>query len=383
MPYRRASSLIAVWSGDQLVVRNYVCGTAIPQTAVVSRLLAALTSWRTFDDLCRACSDVDGASVRAALDELVAHRIVDSSSAPTPPLERGLTGWPSWGHAAAFFHFDTKDVPFAGHSAAPEWHFRWQLEPPPRRPRREGSLALPAFRTEGELEEVLLARRSWRRFGERPLGLQAVASLLGLTWANQLWMHPREGMSFPLKTSPSGGACHSLEVYVVARGVEDLEPGVYAYDPDAHALAKHGGAWSDSQLAEALGGQEWTTRAAAVFLITAVFARVQWKYKFGRAYRVVLLEAGHFCQTFCLVATKLGLAPFCTAAMADSTIECALGIDGVSESIVYAMGVGHRPQGVSWAPWPHSTSVPRTTLPAHRSEPSQSPRPDDDEGGVL
>jgi SagB-type dehydrogenase family enzyme len=78
--------------------------------------------------------------------------------------------------------------------------------------------------------------------------------------------------------------------------------------------------------------------------MTAVFPRTQWKYESPRAYRVVLAEAGHLCQTFCLVATWLGLAPFCTMALADSRIEKDLGIDGVTESVLYAAGVGRQPQ---------------------------------------
>jgi hypothetical protein len=66
----------------------------------------------------------------------------------------------------------------------------------------------------------------------------------------------------------------------------------------------------------------------------------------------VLAEAGHLAQTFCLVATWLGLAPFCTMALADTRIERDLGIDGVSESVLYAAGVGGRPAGLDWAPWP-------------------------------
>jgi hypothetical protein len=50
---------------------------------------------------------------------------------------------------------------------------------------------------------------------------------------------------------------------------------------------------------------------------------------------------GHLCQTFCLAATWLGLAPFCTMALADSTIEYDLKIDGVTESIIYVPGLRH------------------------------------------
>ena len=65
-----------------------------------------------------------------------------------------------------------------------------------------------------------------------------------------------------------------------------------------------------------------------------------WKYQHPRAYRVVLLDAGHLCQTFCLTATWLGLAPFCTAALKDTLIEKDLGIDGIRESVLYIAGVG-------------------------------------------
>ena len=79
--------------------------------------------------------------------------------------------------------------------------------------------------------------------------------------------------------------------------------------------------------------------------MTAVFPRVLWRYDYPRAYRAVLIEAGHLCQTFLLTATWLGLAPFCSMALADSRIERDLGVDGVTESVLYAAGVGTRPPG--------------------------------------
>jgi SagB-type dehydrogenase family enzyme len=78
--------------------------------------------------------------------------------------------------------------------------------------------------------------------------------------------------------------------------------------------------------------------------MTAIFLRVMWKYRFARAYRVVLLDAGHLCRTFCLFATWLGLAPSCTAALEDSLIEQDLGIDGISEAPLYLAAVGVPPE---------------------------------------
>ena len=92
-----------------------------------------------------------------------------------------------------------------------------------------------------------------------------------------------------------------------------------------------------------LAGQWWFARGAFLVVMTAVFSRTQWKYDFPRTYRVVLAEVGHLCQTFCLTATWLRLAPFCTMALRDSKWEEWLGIDGVSESVLYVAGAGTRP----------------------------------------
>jgi SagB-type dehydrogenase family enzyme len=92
-----------------------------------------------------------------------------------------------------------------------------------------------------------------------------------------------------------------------------------------------------------LAGQWWFGDASFVVFMTAVFKRTQWKYDYPRAYRAVLMEAGHLCQTFCLTAAWLGLAPFCTIAFKDSMIEQTLGVDGISESVLYAAGAGERP----------------------------------------
>src|ERR1700731_2726398 len=97
--------------------------------------------------------------------------------------------------------------------------------------------------------------------------------------------------------------------------------------------------------------------------MTAVFSRTQWKYHDPGSYRTILVEAGHLCQTFCLAATWLGLAPFCTQALADSLIEKDLGIDGVSESVLYATGIGRCPPGVRWDLKPKGTGWDISRIP--------------------
>jgi nitroreductase len=54
--------------------------------------------------------------------------------------------------------------------------------------------------------------------------------------------------------------------------------------------------------------------------MTAILERTMWKYALSHAYRVIFLDAGHLGQTFHLVCTKLGLAPFTTAATEEAAI---------------------------------------------------------------
>ena len=146
------------------------------------------------------------------------------------------------------------------------------------------------------------------------------------------------------KTSPSGGALHPIEAYVLARNVKGLSPGLYHYDAADHCLERLRRGANSRQITDYLANQYWYGGAAFVVFMTAVFARTRWKYDYARAYRAVLIEAGHLCQTFCLTATWLGAAPFCTMAFADSKIERAIGVDGISESVLYVAGAGKRPE---------------------------------------
>ena len=84
-------------------------------------------------------------------------------------------------------------------------------------------------------------------------------------------------------------------------------------------------------------------------MLASELARVAWRYRSARAFRVVLIEAGHLAQTFCLTATALGLGPFSTAALADTVVERDLGIDGRTQPVLYVVGAGPRVAG-EWQP---------------------------------
>ena len=201
---------------------------------------------------------------------------------------------------------------------------------------------LPKIAVAGESEfaRVLMSRKTHRQFSGEAIGLDAVSKLLFYTWGVQGQINTAQLGRLFHKTSPSGGARHSVEVYLLAIRVRGLSQGLYHYNCVDHQLSRLRSVRAKQKAVEYTAGHEFLSEASALFIMTSVFPRVQWKYRFPRAYRVVLLDAGHLCQTFCLVATWLGLAPFCTAALGDTLIEHDLGIDGIHESALYVAGAG-------------------------------------------
>jgi SagB-type dehydrogenase family enzyme len=223
---------------------------------------------------------------------------------------------------------------------------------PPFKDVSGNGVRLPDRRRDGEFVNVLFRRRTWRVFGSEPVPLAKLATILRMTFGVQMEGDTPDGTQVLFKTSPSSGARHPIEAYVLARNVAGLGRGLYHFSPATERLHIIRPGASRRQLERYLQGQWWFADAAAVVFMTAVLPRVWARYQHPRAYRSLLIGAGHLCQTFCLVATWLKLAPFCTQALDDSRIERDLKVDGETEILVYAAGIGSRPRGGRWIQWP-------------------------------
>ncbi|HZT75700.1 MAG TPA: SagB/ThcOx family dehydrogenase [Vicinamibacterales bacterium] len=367
MVVRRSPHLVSYWHGGRLVLHNYRTNVAVAATPITLAVLDACARWSGVAAIARRFPEYSPASVATAIRRLAAATLLESS--PRARRDRA-DPWTPWDPAAGLLHFSSKDLPYREPETTKAILKRRAVaDPMPRiakRYRGAASIALPRPRTDGEFARVLLERRTWRQFATAPVTLDALATLLALSCGIRYWV-PVKGIGrFALKTYPSGGAQQPLEVYVLARRVRGVAPGLYHYAADAHRLERVKRGATARQIARYLPTQGWYGRAAALFLITAVVPRTQWKYRFPRAYKVVIAEAGHLCQNMCLAATWLRLAPFCTMALADSAIERDLGIDGVHEAVVYAAGVGVRPPGIDWAPSPTRRTTKRTPGPLAR-----------------
>jgi SagB-type dehydrogenase family enzyme len=365
---RRSPCLVTYWENGMHQVYNYATQTTHPGDARVVEILDLASRWTSRECLQRALPAWAPEAVDRTVDDLVAQGVLEATDRPPCDAALALYRWGNWNPVAAFFHRVTHALPPATPEAT---RARWrrvlvERDYPPVTKEYAGrpQIELPTDFGAGPFAEVLRQRRSWREFGNRELTLPEISTLLGLTFGVQQWMHLGGERWVAMKTSPSGGARHSIEAYLLAFKVEGLEPGTYHYAPDTHALTALDSPTPQALLKQFVPSQTGFHDCPALIVMTSVFARMQWKYDFPLAYRVILLDAGHLGQTFALVATSLGLAPFCTAAIDGPGIEQHLGIDGIDESVLFAVGVGPRPAGKSWAPSHDRSGVPHTAPPA-------------------
>jgi SagB-type dehydrogenase family enzyme len=344
--FRRSPHLVSYWRKGALAVRNYETGVVVlvPPSAV--ELLDLFDDWQPAS--AAALPGLSVTDVKRVLGHLETATLLQRSDGTTRRAS-AMDKWQPWNPAAGFFHMSTRDVRFIDpiETAKALRRKARTIPPPPPVKRYPGArrYELPRIRSDGEFARILLERRTWRQFAKQAVALDDLAALLGLTGGIQQWVSLRGQGELPLKTSPSGGARHPIELYVFARRVDGLPAGLYHYDGSRHRLNLLTAHSRRVRVQRYLPTQFWYEGAAVLVFFTAVTARYLWKYTYARAYRALLIEVGHQCQTFCLVATSLGLAPFCSMALADSRIEQDLGLDGVSESVLYAAGVGARPSG--------------------------------------
>jgi SagB-type dehydrogenase family enzyme len=342
---RSAHCQSAYWVDGDLRIVNYLTRGTFSANPIVLELVRFFFSPRTIRDAMLEFDSYTRESVGEAILRLIEAQLLLECDSPEAAQDDLLdSSWKPWLPEGGF-HFLTKDASYVGG----DWTLEQKMVTLPATPapaqfkeiQGAASISLPFHEMETDsFFQTLHARRTRRKFSAEQAPLDSISKLLQTTWGVQGYVQSKCFGPLPLKTSPSAGARHPIEVYLMALKVKGLDPGLYHYGARDHTLEKLSSEATPQMARAYCADQPFAARSAALFIMTAVFARTMWKYHHPRAYRVVLLDAGHLGQTFCLTATRLGLAPFSTAALKDSLIEKDLGKDGISESVLYVTGVG-------------------------------------------
>jgi putative peptide maturation dehydrogenase len=154
------------------------------------------------------------------------------------------------------------------------------------------------------------------------------------------------GIEVMKRAVPSAGGLHPTEAYLLVQNVEGMTPGLYHYHPIDHALERLRDVSAEDSAALALrmvAGQRHFMNAHVLIVLASRFRRTFWKYRnHAKAYRAVILDAGHLSQTLYLAATERGLAAFITAAVNERDIEEIFGLDPMLEGVLAVSGFGWR-----------------------------------------
>ena len=218
-------------------------------------------------------------------------------------------------------------------------------------------------------DRLLDARTTCRNFDpDARVSLATFSQVMARVFGARGMMEHGPDLAVVKRTSPSGGALHPTECWLVVQRVEGVEPGLYRYRMDGHQLERVTpqvlppqandvvtqplgdavpSAWDAAAVRNfariAVAGQSWFEDAPVLCILASRFQRNFWKYRnHAKAYRVTILDVGHLSQTLQLCATQAGLAPFITAAINEIDIERAYGLTGYLEGPLAICGFGIR-----------------------------------------
>ena len=340
----RSQNIVLHWEEDQLILEEFGRRERSVATPLLVLVLDAFSRARSARAVASALKDLGRKAVLDIIGELREQGFLVPETNKGRKSDVAAAWFGSF--AAAYYHFSTRDVVYS------ENPFEWiersgqrmastrcppvfkdyrhaRFRPMPSRPPRNGSL-----------EKALRDRRTTREFLEKSIPWRRFTEIIGGTFGMTGSLDAGILGKLLAKTSPSAGARHPIESYVLAWNISGLEPGLYHYSVRRGGLELLRAGDFRKGAVRAASGQEWVAKAAFLCVLTVLVNRVFWKYSSSDAYRLFFLDAGHIAQTFCLLATAAGLGAFTTAAIQETFLERFLGINGIDEFPIYLCGAG-------------------------------------------
>ena len=175
-----------------------------------------------------------------------------------------------------------------------------------------------------DFDKLLRRRATCRSFPDQFIDLDELSSMMDRVFAATHVEEPAEGLRFLKRSSPSGGGLHATDAFLLIQRVTGLAPGLYRYLPETHALSRldEGSEGIEQLAAQMVAGQHWFANAPVMVVLSPRYTRNFWKYRHhAKAYRAIVLEAGHLSQTLYMSATEVGLGAYVTCAINETMLE--------------------------------------------------------------
>jgi hypothetical protein len=171
--FRRSRHVVSFWHGPTVIVQNYATRRQWAGTALVCRILDSCHEWTPLEAIQRALPEVNPAVVRDFVRCLARNDLLLRSDRSRPAAERAFDQFGSWNPVAGFFHSETKDVLYDDrrHAETVLKRKATSVSVPRYVKSYRGArrFSLPYNPGQGQFADVLLARRTFRRFSPAAL----------------------------------------------------------------------------------------------------------------------------------------------------------------------------------------------------------------------
>lgn len=191
--------------------------------------------------------------------------------------------------------------------------------------------------TKDNIYDCIMDRQSNRIYKDEEITLEELSFLLRTTAQIK---EIKGGGYVGLRPVPSAGGRHPFETYLAVSNVKGLEKGIYRYLPLEHKLLSIKNEDNISHIvSNGANSQKFVRNAAVTFIWTCIPYRTEWRYV-HRAYKIMLLDAGHICHGLYLSCEAIGLGTCAIASYDQEFMDNLIEVDGQEEFTVYMSPVG-------------------------------------------
>lgn len=207
------------------------------------------------------------------------------------------------------------------------------------RTKREHPLPATAGRDLLPLDDAVRRRRSAAPMSQEPIMFADVGRILSLSAGITGTVRTRSGAGLPVRATPTAGGLCSGDLFVLARRVDGLSPGIHYFHPGRNVLQLVSSDYVFEEVAAHTGYPKRVSEAAAIVLHVGAFRRNQWKY-WERGYRMALLECGHMAQSVIVAASALQLVAHPIIAFVDDYFNRLVDLNGTDDAVLYLTLLG-------------------------------------------
>ena len=233
----------------------------------------------------------------------------------------------------AFFHNETNDRSEKGMVRIPSDETLW---PKSWREIEYKERSLRATRLldhiDGKVKEIASKRVSVRGSVKNKVDIESLAYILECGTG----LRSEHGEK---RFAPSGGSRYPIETYLLLfKPIGDLTPGIYHYQVRTHALELFRDKSFSAEEIKRFSPpyDDWLGDANGVICLSAVFNRSVQKYG-SRAYRYILLEAGHIAQNMLLAGTERNVTLIPIGGFNEYVAEDMMGLGSSLEKVIYTL----------------------------------------------